>query len=123
MLSAKEIYQDDGYFSDYQPMLKQFGEIVVQVDDDDYQGDSRVLYESEGRYGYLCFGWGSCSGCDALQGCGTIEEVQALMNELFASIIWFDSKPDALEFFNTHDWEGDWAYSEDFILQCKNALK
>lgn len=84
--SAKEIYPDcvdsDGNFnnpSGYQLIIEEFGNILVQVDDQDYQGDSRILYENNGQYGYLKFGWGSCSGCDALQGCDSVLELDELI--------------------------------------------
>lgn len=98
---------------EYDPMLAEFGEILLQVDDNDYTGDSRVLYQDGTRYGYLQFGWGSCSGCDALQACQSMEEVQKLMDELYASIRWFDTSAEALEFFRTHDWEGDYDWNEE----------
>lgn len=51
MKTAKNLYKeylDDSYWfniGNYQPMLESFGEIVLQVDDNDYQGDSRVIYK------------------------------------------------------------------------------
>jgi len=115
MTTAKELYnyEDEIYFwgpNNYQPMLDSFGTIVIQVDDNNYQGDSRVLYQSGSMFGWLQFGWGSCSGCDALQACENIEEVQELMNELQNSIKWFFDKEEAIEFFETHDWKGDYSY-------------
>lgn len=91
MKTAKELYKDKGYWYDYQPMLEEFGEILVQVDEDSYQGDSYLLYKRDNQYGFLIFGWGSCSGCDALQSCDNIDEVQELMNQLYSDIKWFDS--------------------------------
>ena len=91
MKTAKELYKDKGYWYDYQPMLEEFGEILVQVDEDNYQGDSYLLYKRDNQYGFLIFGWGSCSGCDALQSCDNINEVQELMNQLYSDIKWFDS--------------------------------
>lgn len=59
----QEIYPgaDKGYFSeeDYVPLLQSFGyEILLQVDEDDYQGDSIVIFRDtdSARYGYLMFG-------------------------------------------------------------------
>ena len=121
MKTAKELYTDDDYtedddyhyFSgDYQPMLNEFGEILLQVDDNNYQGDTRVLYRDGTRYGWLNFGWGSCSGCDALQACHTIEQIQSLMDSLYSEITWFDSATTAIEFFKTHDWKGDYSWGE-----------
>jgi DNA-binding Lrp family transcriptional regulator len=129
MKQANEIYDaSDRYgWDDYKPMLEAIGTILVQVDDEDYQGDSRVLYSEGNRIGFLQFGWGSCSGCDALQGAETIEQVQELMDELVSQIKWFDNKEDALKFFNEHDWEGDYDYHAkertEFIEKVKNILQ
>lgn len=123
MKKATELYpdyakneQENGYFycpGDYQPILDEFGEILVQVDDKGYQGDSRVLYRDGSRYGWLQFGWGSCSGCDALQACDSMAEVQELMDNLHDEIRWFDNKEEAVKFFETHDWEGDYSWHAD----------
>ena len=99
------------FLSDYTPILKSFGKILLQVDDEDYSGDSRVLYEfPDGTYGYLQFGWGSCSGCDALQACDNPEEVEDLIDMLQASIKHFDSAEEGLKYFLEHDWEGDYSW-------------
>ena len=123
-------HNEDSFYlwDDYQPMLNAFGKIVVQVDDDSYQGDSRILYDNDGRIGHLIFGWGSCSGCDALMGCETIDEVQELCDKLYGDIKWFDNKKEALDWFNKHDWEGDFLwqlYEEEtikYITKCKEYL-
>lgn len=74
-----------------------------------YQGDALFLLhdKASSKYGLLVFGYGSCSGCDSLQGCSTTEEVVGLREQLFDQITW-KSKGDLLEYLNTHDWEGDW---------------
>lgn len=100
MKTAKELYKDKGYWYDYQPMLKEFGEILVQIDEDNYQGDSYLLYKRDNQYGFLIFGWGSCSGCDALQSCDNIDEVQELMDQLFSDIKWFDSLEEVKEYLS-----------------------
>jgi len=114
MKKVEELYPQEDYgldcfcCYDYNPMLKEFGDILIQVDDDDWQGDSRVLYEKDGKLGYLLFGWGSCSGCDSLQACENYKELQEHMDWLNNSIQWFDSNEDCLRFFKEHDWEGDY---------------
>jgi len=82
----------------YEGLVDSFGvEIVFDEHDDDYQGDSfYLLKDVEGRYGFLNFGWGSCSGCDAYQGAqdeggNALEE---LRDELWESVNWFDSLED-----------------------------
>lgn len=112
MATAREIYDNNsklGWY-DYQPMLDEFGTILLQEDDGGYQGDSFLIYKDNNRYGYLNFGWGSCSGCDALQACNTIDEVQGLMDSLYADIQWFDSIQELKNYFKNKDWELTWEF-------------
>ena len=112
---------------DYQPMIDAFGNVAIQVEDDDYQGDTRVLYDNDGKIGYLIFGWGSCSGCDALQACRDIEEVQRLCDELQNGIKWFDSKKDALKWAKEKDWATEWfwhdAEGKEFVRKILEYLE
>jgi hypothetical protein len=132
MKDIREVYDasESGYFYayDYSPLLESFGyEIVVQIDEHNYQGDSWLLFRDDNRYGYLCFGWGSCSGCDALQACGSYQEIEALQHELYNAILWFDSLDETLQWFYTHDWEGDYSWSrgeqQQFRTEAINYLK
>lgn len=128
MKRAAELYPNFEWCeSDYQPMLNEFGRILLQVDDKDYHGDSRVLYLKDGKIGWLQFGWGSCSGCDALQACQTVEKIQELMDRLYNEIQWFDSVAEARTFFKTHDWEGDYSWrikkQEEFVEKAIEILE
>lgn len=77
--------------SNYQPLLDEMGTILVQVDDSDHRGSSRLLLRDGGRYGFLVFGWGSCSGCDGLQSYGSYQDIADLANGLASSIRWFNT--------------------------------
>jgi hypothetical protein len=129
MRKVVELYPESRDYSwdDYQPMVEEFGSVILQESDDDYQGSTWVLYQDGERIGWLRFGWGSCSGCDALQACDTIDEVQELMDFLWQSIRWFDTRDEALKFFVEHDWEGDWDYGTDaartFVKKSIELLK
>ena len=120
----------DGYFrapGEYDPLIKIIGSVALQVDDDDYSGDSRVLYKDGERFGVLIFGWGSCSGCDALQSCGSWKEVADIANEMQRDTKWFDSAADALAYFETHDWAGDYSWhaeeTRQFVEQASALFK
>ena len=110
-------YNETGSFygpGEYTPMLESYGyQIVIKVDDSDYQGDSRLLYKDGTRYGLLIFGWGSCSGCDALQGCSSIDDLRELQKRLHDDIKWFASAKEALRYFQAHDWVGDYSWHAD----------
>ena len=123
MKKADEIYDSSWSWWDYQPMLNEFGNILLQKDEQDYQGDSFLIYEKDDKYGYLTFGWGSCSGCDALQACNTIDEVQELMDKLYSDIKWFDSLDALKEYFEKIDWTLKYQYSipefKEFLTEIK----
>jgi len=122
---ASELYPDfrEGYSTgDYYPILESFGEILVQSDDDDYQGDSRVLYRDADRYGILIFGWGSCSGCDALQAADTLKEVDELIAGLADGIRW-GSLGETIDYMKTHDWGGDFScHSDETKVFVRDAI-
>ena len=134
MKTAIELYpeyakkeQEDGYFygpCDYQPIIDSIGNVILQVDDEDYQGDSRIIYKDGNRYGFLIFGWGSCSGCDALQGCDSMDEVQNLINDLVNDVRWFESLEDLQAYFKTKDFSLEFYYNsdatEEFIQKTLN---
>ena len=90
-------------FYDYDPIIRGLGDVLVQVEDDDYSGDTRVLLKNDDRYGFLVIGWGSCSGCDALQSCNTFAEVDELINEIEGDIKWFDTLAEAKAYIANDD--------------------
>ena len=134
MKSIKEVYpeckEDYCFYSpyDYRPLLESLGfDICLQVDDENWQGDSRLLFKDGERWGILIFGWGSCSGCDALQGCNSYDEVDELRQQLLHDIHWEPDTESALQYMNEHDWEGDysWHYLEtrEFVNKTKTLLQ
>lgn len=82
-------------------------QVFLRVDDDDYQGDSRFLIRHRCKLGFMVIGWGSCEGCDALMACNTIADYEALKQVIINGIRWFDTEQQAIEWFKTHDWKGD----------------
>lgn len=126
MKPIAEVFEDDYY--NYDRLLSSMGyEIVLQVDDKDYQGDSRVLYRDGDRYGLLVFGWGSCSGCDALYACSNLEEVDTLRTDLHDQIIWKDNRDEMREFIANRDWEAQYSWhaeeTRDFVAKALELLK
>lgn len=98
-------------------------EVLVQEDFGSYQGDSMYLVAKDGRFGILKFGWGSCSGCDALQGCSTTDQLTELRDELYQSIQWGD-RAETLRYLREHDWKGDYLGDEaqKFVPKAIDAL-
>lgn len=129
-INAKEIYPSaemGEYFDeqyDYQPIINAIGTPLLQIEDDDYKGDTRVLCKNDDKYGILIIGWGSCSGCDALQACSTYDELQELIDVLEKDVKWFDTAEIALEYFNTTDWGLKHCWHQDETKQFINeAIK
>ena len=126
--ALKRLYKEPDNFEwyGYQPLLSSFGTIAIQIEDHGWQGDSRILYDEDGSIGFLMFGWGSCSGCDAFYACDTFKEAKKFRDTLCKSIKWFDSKKRALEWFKTHDWEGDYSGRDEntelFVKLCIEYL-
>ena len=111
---------------DYDPLVESFGDVLVKEDDHAYSGDSRVLLSRDGRLGHLTFGWGSCSGCDALYGASSYANLDELRDDMERCIVWFDDAEHAAQWFSDHDWAGD--YCEDkkalasFIEKATKAI-
>lgn len=113
--------------SDYGQMVSRLpGDVVVDVDAGSYQGDTFVLLRDGDRWGYVTFGWGSCSGCDALQACSSFEEVADIYESLINDIHWEPSRLAMLDWFKAHDWEGSWTWHDDehreFLAKALDAL-
>jgi hypothetical protein len=101
----------------YWDLIESFEVTVLLEQEEDgeaYEGDTRVLLTDGTRWGMLTFGWGSCSGCDALAGCGTNAEVTQLRDELWNAIIWRDSPGDLATYIRDKDWTLDFSYSATF---------
>lgn len=130
MTPLREVYEPDTdgehYFGgeSYEPMLRSMGyEVLLQVDEGSYSGDSRLLYRDGARIGYLMFGWGSCSGCDALQACSSYAEAEKLRDELHRSIQWFDSPAAALAWVRGRNWELEFGEPGEFVEKATALLE
>jgi hypothetical protein len=88
-------------------------EIMIESSDHNYQGSTFCLLRKGDKYGYLEFGWGSCSVCDALQAVTGWDDLQQLYDNLNNSIRWFDSTKDFYKWCKEdHDWEGSFAWHD-----------
>ena len=109
---------------DYRPVVNSFGQVLFTLGDDiyggtSYGGDTFALYYNYGEWGSLEFGWGSCSVCDALQGCSTWEEVEEIYTSLQNKILRFYKTKDILNYFMNHDWHGEWLSStKELFINC-----
>lgn len=101
----------------YEGLIDSFEvDVVLSEHDDDYQGDSYyLLRDAAGRYGYLIFGWGSCSGCDAYEGAQddvhygeNPNALTELRDELWESVSWFSSLDDLRDYLEKDDADLKW---------------
>jgi hypothetical protein len=104
-----------------------FGNVLLQETLGSYQGDIVLLYEKDGKFGYLIFGYGSCSGCDSLEACSSFEGIAELYERLEGSVQWWDSAKEALDYFEQKDWSTDYGWHEDgfkeFVEKCQEILR
>ena len=105
----------------YESLIESTGcQIVESESVGDYQGDSCALLYDGGRWGFIAWGWGSCSGCDALQACDNDEQHLAdLRRQLHSDIHWEDDKFRLTDWLLGRDWECQWYGSQaTFILKA-----
>ncbi len=88
-------------------------EILVQAHDDNYQGDSWYLLSGPQGIGFLTFGWGSCSGCDAAEAVHNVEEATELRDELWASITWHPTLAAMRAWLVERDWSAQFYWRND----------
>lgn len=84
-------------------------EILFAKTFDCYQGSILYLLKRGDQYGVAVVSYGSCSYCDALEGCESVGDLQALSDQINSSIKWKDSKGELLEFLRD---------KEQFKTQC-----
>ena len=125
--------EDDYWFGayGYQPIIDYLAGgsefVLLQVDEADYQGDSYVVMGTsiDRPVEFLNFGWGSCSGCDALQACDSFEELDVLIGELQRDIVSYNSGYDLLQALTATDHRYHWyvdAFKNEFIPKLKEMV-
>lgn len=97
----------------YEELITSAGiEILCDMSIGSYSRDSLLIVKRKNLFGFLTFGWGSCSGCDALKACHSFESLNKLRNTLYNSIIW-KTGPELVEYLNIKDWAGEFYYYTD----------
>ena len=113
--------------SNYNPLLRSLEySIILQIDDAGYSGDSRVIFRNGDQFGTLIFGWGSCTGCDALKKCKSYEEIEFLRSKLLKNIKW-GRVQELLSYIENKDWELEYSWDSDetkvFVEQAITLLR
>lgn len=113
-------------FTSYEPIIEYIGSPTYIYKEDDYQGDTLVFYlldEPEMYAKFLAFSWGSCSGCDALQGCDSYNDLGELIERLVESVRIFKTKEEAIAFFSDNEINDHYKYESYWETVCENILK
>lgn len=106
----------------YDAIVKTFGDIFAKAEDNDYQGDSLYLIKSE-QYGIVTFGWGSCSGCDALQAVDRQADLDRLQDDIERGITWYPTLETAQQHVaNMASDERPTYLSDELVAEFKTAV-
>ena len=125
MLPIRDVYESPNYVSDYMPLIQSIDpeiEWVVVIDEDGYQGDSMLLGRKGQAFFYLTYGWGSCSGCDALQACESWDDLEELRSDLEATIKQFSSVAELQEWYQAKDWETEYV-ADELVAEFSQAVR
>ena len=89
-----------------------------------YQGDAVFVLKRASFYGWLVFGYGSYSGCDALEASRSFEALDRLRTDLYNSIRWFPTKGELLTFLALWLTEPttDWYMYDDEIKETTRKI-
>ncbi len=107
----------------YDDLVAKFGIILESHCFGSYQGDYAYLLESVNGYGFVVVGYGSCSGCDALEACSSLEEVKELQEYLGEGIKWFPTLDEVKEYALHADQELQWYYHESGWEEFEDKVK
>ena len=110
----------------YDEIVSIQGEIVKDWIIGDWQGDYVYLLKNNDWYSLVVVGYGSCSGCDALEACENNEEFELLKQSILNDIRW-GSKQDILDQISDEEinrWyfhESEWKDIAKEIREILNA--
>lgn len=106
----------------YQEGFKSLGfEILEWVTFGTYQGDYAVILKEDDTLGFVVIGYGSCSGCDALEACNSNKEYRELMHSVIQSIYW-GTQEELLSKINDEYDDNNWYRHDDEFSQNKSKL-
>lgn len=102
--------------------LKSLGfEILEWVTFGSYQGDYAVILKKDETLGFVVIGYGSCSGCDALEACDSDKEYRELLQSVIQNIHW-GTQEELLSKINDEYNDNNWYRYDDDFSQNKSKL-
>jgi hypothetical protein len=104
----------------YDEIVATQGEIIKDWVIASWQGDYVYLLKNNEKFGFIVIGYGSCSGCDALQGCENDEEFNQLKKEIVDRIFWGTAGD--IEAYIINDNANRWYYHEEDWIGIKKEI-
>ena len=132
MIPIGQVYEATSYqWGDYLPLIKSINpgiDWLVIVEQNAYQGDSLLLGKARdtGKFYFLTYGWGSCPGCDALQGCENLDDLASLREDLARGMKEFASASEVMAWWRAKDWRAEFIsadLAEEFIEAAEKVLE
>lgn len=110
------------YPPSYEEGLKSLGvEILEWVTFGTYQGDYAAILKEDDTLGFVVIGYGSCSGCDALEACNSNKEYRELLHSVIQNIYW-GTQEELLSKINDEYDDNNWYRYDDDFSQNKSKL-
>jgi hypothetical protein len=106
----------------YDEIVATQGEIIKDWIIGSWQGDYVYLLKSGDKYAFTVIGYGSCSGCDALEGCESDEEFNELKEDIVNSIVW-GTKQDVLDYVTNQEANRWYFHEEDWVEIRKEIME
>jgi hypothetical protein len=102
----------------YLSALEAYVEIVLEESDDDYQGDTYAVVKKKlswrKEFGYLTFGWGSCSGCDAWDDAdGDPAKESQVITGILEGTQWFETLDELKQYITSQERELSYYYHRE----------
>lgn len=104
----------------YDEIVANQGEILKDWTIGDWQGDYVYLLKNGDKYAFTVIGYGSCSGCDALEGCGNDEEFNELREDIISGIVW-GTKQDVYDYVNNQE-ANRWYFHESEWVDIRKEI-
>lgn len=126
MNAIEEKWVDDGYpwfNGHYHDLVESFATIVIDVCNGHYQGDYLYLLRNGTQWGFLSVGFGSCSYCDALEGCGSLDDVLMLRDGLEQEAKWFETLEETKQYIYDEERRYSWYAHEDGWNEFKKKVE
>lgn len=121
----EELNRLSGYYH-YENLIKATGcDIIDSLYMGNYEDDLLMVVSKNYKFGLLVTGYGSCSGCDALQGCVTNTERTELAVELYNKIMWKEPG-EIIDYLEDKDWSAEYYGQQkglsEFIKKVKEEV-